>query len=376
MPDANEKKNRNRLNLQLVKIFPMPKMYSRRYGDFTANIHGSLSKIARQVKYRLNDGPGLDIGKGGPRAPAPFFVIELNAHELCPGTNTLTIHAVAYGGRQETTSMQFDYDPQAPILPRIVDWSQADPESIDGEWETFLSENGWRVRPKFGREGYDRIVLVAGAFAAGRRIETEVIFRHKTVEHSEYGFGVIPLWGGHPDNGNFRPRRGWRFSIIWYFNRYKGVGNEFSYKIGNALPTFVTSYRSLHIEAGIPYCIIVECWPEIDVSGRHIRFKQRMKWWPQGTPEPDNWLELVDAPDAPLPAIEYGAALIAYNCQVDFGPVAINPLQARIFSAPDKTDTAWRTEVIPPPAKSASGGSTNPTTISTRLTHHGDDRFL
>ncbi|MCI0526331.1 MAG: hypothetical protein L0Y56_02595, partial [Nitrospira sp.] len=77
----------------LVQIFHAPKRFSRRYADFTANIAGSLAPRAKQVKYRLNDGPWFPLRQGEPRVPPPLFTIEFYDKELRSGVNYLTIEA-------------------------------------------------------------------------------------------------------------------------------------------------------------------------------------------------------------------------------------------------------------------------------------------
>ena len=73
------------------------------------------------------------------------------------------------------------------------------------------------MRSKLGDEGYDRVIVFAGAFSGARRIETDMIFRYR-VETGEWGFGLLPLWGGRPDEPTFRPKRGWLFSLAWFFD--------------------------------------------------------------------------------------------------------------------------------------------------------------
>jgi hypothetical protein len=317
----------------LVQFFDLPDSFSRRSGEMTVNIAGVISSFTKEVRFRVNDGQWQEVARGAPRAPMPQFLIEMDARKLRAGTNILSIEASAFGRPPQSYQRQFKYDPSPVSLPITKNWLNSEVEAYDGYWEKVLSDGVWRVRPKPGFEGYDRILVVTGAFSEGRRIETDVIFRHK-IGGGEFGFGVLPLWGGHPDDAIHNgPRRGWNFSIVWYWNRYRGVGNEFSYKFGEAPPDWVNSYHNLALEAGARYAIVAECWPEFDENGKHLRYAQRSKWWKEGTPEPKDWLELIDAVGSPLPAGEYGVALVAYNCQVDFGPIKVEPL-----AAPQQTD--------------------------------------
>ena len=64
----------NDTDAPLVQVFNVPDTFSRRYGDFTANISGSISKQARGAKWRLNNGQWVDVGTGWPRASLDFFL--------------------------------------------------------------------------------------------------------------------------------------------------------------------------------------------------------------------------------------------------------------------------------------------------------------
>jgi hypothetical protein len=229
----------------------------------------------------------------------------------------------------QTETVRFEYDPSPIELPVTIEWSDRALESQDGLWEAIQDGAGWRVRPRPGYEGFDRILSVVGAFPGGRRVTTDAVFRHRT-GNTEYGYGVLSMWGGHPGPADFRPRRGWSFSLAWYWDRHDGVGNEVSYRYGQTTPAWVNSYRSLSPEPGVPYAIEVECFPEVDPAGRHLRHRQRMRWWRKGDPPPDIWLELVDDAGAPLPTGEYSVALLAYNAQVEFGPVRVEAMQPRV----------------------------------------------
>ena len=314
----------------LITVFNTPSDFSRRSADFTANITGVVSQEAEKVEYRLNDGEWSPVGMGEPRAPDHQFVIELFTHDLKKGMNRIAIRASTAKQKTETKVMEFKYNSQKIELPNVIDWEHLGVQDLqveDGYWEIFLSSEGdWRVRPKPGYEGWDRTLIVSGAFTGGRRIETDMTYRYKTVDNMKDGFGIFPLWGGRPDNKEYRPRRGWNFSVVWYFDRYKGVGNEFSYKYADEPPTWVMSYHNFKIVPDQKYRVIAEAWPELDESGNHIFYRQRMKWWAAGTHEPDEWIGITDREGSPIPAGEYGVALFGYNSQVEFGPVKISAL--------------------------------------------------
>ncbi|MDZ7289969.1 MAG: twin-arginine translocation signal domain-containing protein [candidate division KSB1 bacterium] len=310
----------------LIQIFHAPMCFTRRAGDFTANICGIFNAEVTRAQYRLNSGSWRKLGQALPRVPLPLFTIELSADELRSGINHLEIMAAANGYKPETKWVQFEYDPSSITLPIRVDWSSPEFEVQDGHWEPLAVDGGWRVRPVPGSENYDRIIVVSGAFAGGRRIETDLIFRYNVSNEQPFGFGILPLWGGRPDDPGVSPRRGWNFSLAWYYSHYQGAGSEFSYKHGDAPPKWVSSYRDLTLSPNIRYFLVVECWQEFDAAGHHQRYRQRLKWWAENEPAPAEWIELADTEGCPIPPREYGVALIAHRSQVEFGPVLIKPI--------------------------------------------------
>ena len=313
-------------NEPLVQIFHQPKRFSRRAGELSANLYGSLSEGVESAQYQLNGGNWRDIGRGGKRALDPLFVIEMKEDALREGTNTLNLEVQGRRGRSEAISLEFEYDPQPIVLPVKPDWSQDELEVQDGYWETFESGGEWRVRPKPGFEDYDRILCIAGAFAGGRRIETQLIFR-STDFPKRCGFGVIPLWGGHKDPEDISPRRGWIYSIAWFHPYRQGGGVEFGYKNGDEPRKWVDSYRQYEPEPNVRYFLTTECWPEKDESGKHLGYRQRMKWHKEGEADTNTWIELRDTEGCPLPEEEYAVALIAHFCQVEFGETVVSALE-------------------------------------------------
>ncbi len=317
----------------LLRFYHRPDLISRRDGDFLCNWPGRLHPAVESAAYRLNDGPWRPVAQEPPRAHPPDFLIELAPDELRHGENRLEAVARAFARGQETAAVTFVYDP-APVAPPLRrDWTdeasaQGNFEVEDGYWQRFAGQDGrWRVRPAPGHEGYDRVLIVAGAFPGGRRVETDVVFRRHT-GGKEWGFGLLPLWGGRPDEPQRRPRRGWLFALGWYFNRYRGVGLEFSERVGREPDRSIALYRSLQLQAGRPYRVIAECRPLRDPAGGHLAYRQRLKWWPADQAEPPAWLELDDVEGAALPVRDYGVALVCYGVQADFGPVAVLPLPA------------------------------------------------
>jgi len=312
------------MNLSLVEVETPARSYSRRTDHFTVNVCGTVSSLAKALEYQLNDGDWLSVKMEKPRVPEGSFIIELRADVLRKGMNELKIRAYAYGrSRAEVITVPINYDPTPIVLPLRVDWSSEGLELSDGLWERFRQDGEWRVRPKPGSEEYDRILVVAGSFPGPRRVETDVIFR-SAIDRVRYGYGLLTLWGGHPDEPGSRLGRGWLYGQAWYASRYDGVASEFSAKYGDRAAVVIASSQVMPVSPGRKYRIVAETWPEATPAGRQ-RYRQHMKWWEDGTPEPEYWIELGDTANV-MPLIEYGVALVAHRCQADFGPVIIKPL--------------------------------------------------
>jgi hypothetical protein len=312
---------------RFVRIFHLPDTFSRRYGDFTANITGVLDP-GINASYQVNDSEWRIIMHAPPRIPEPFFTIELSVDDLLPGPNQVKIRCNDGGSCGETVLLDFSYDPSPVVLPRLVGWAGADLDVGGGQWEIFNDGKGWRVRPMPGFETYDRLLVLTGAFPGARRIKTDMIYRGRGSSDIKrpFGFGVLPMWGGRPDTDRKVPRRGWNFSLCWYYSKYAALGSEFSYKLGDEKPRWVSAYRNIDLQQNQRYSLEIEVWPETDMQGRHSRYVQRIRWRQQESAPWGEWLELADNAGGNLSEGEYAVALIAHRCQVDFGSVTIEPL--------------------------------------------------
>ena len=314
----------------LLEVHHLPQIFARRIDDLSANACGIALPLAR-LEYRLNGQSWQEVRRRRPRVPWPHFTVEILPQELKVGRNLLEIRATAPARPQKSIAREFSYDPATIHLPTTVTWDEADLDVQDGTWETVATSDGSRrVRPRPGTEGYDRILVVTGAFPPARRVEADVTFHHRV--RPDFGFGVLTLWGGHPDAEGGRPRRGWLYGLAWLATYEKGVTSEFSSKWGPAKR--IDSFGVLPYEPvpGKRYAIIAETWPVIGADGGHDHFRQRIKWWAHGEQEPDGWIEATDG-DSRLEDREYAVALLAHNCQADFGPVRVTDLPDR--SSPD-----------------------------------------
>jgi len=314
---------------RFVTVFHLPEKFSRRYGDFTANITGVLETDIN-ASFQVNGSEWQKIMHAPPRIPEPFFAIELSAADLLPGPNQLKIRCDDGYGCSEILQLDFRYDPSPVVLPRQVDWEGADLDVGGGQWETFNDDKGWRVRPTPGFETYDRLLIVTGAFPGARRIKTDMIYRGRGNGDKKrpFGFGVLPMWGGRPDTDRKVPRRGWNFSLCWYYSKYAALGSEFSYKLGDEEPRWVSAYRNIDLQQNQRFSLEIEAWPETDMQGRHWRYVQRFRWRQQDSAPWGEWLQLADNAGGNIAEGEYAVALIAHRCQVDFGSVTVEPLSS------------------------------------------------
>lgn len=317
---------------ELITVHHSPKVFTRRSGDLSANVCGVLSPQAKHLEFRVNSGPWQDVSLESIRFTSHSFTVEVLANHLAKGENKLEIKASGGANNTKTVLINFTYDPSEIVLPLTTNWQTSSLDVQDGSWETFQSEGEWRVRPKPGHEGYDRLLLVTGAVKGGRRVMTDLIFRHSVEGNKPYGFGVMPIWGGHAENENVLPRRGWIYGLGWYYSLYQGVGTEFGYKRGKPKPQWVITYRNFDLVPGKKYKVVMECWPEVDQHGQHVRYVQRLKWQAAEEDTMAEWIQITDVEGHALPETEYAVALLAHRCQVEFGNVEVQPLPGKTIT--------------------------------------------
>lgn len=312
----------------LITVLHVPDVYSRRAGSLSANATVQAARRVKSIEYRVNDHPWHRIKEiAANRFVNRVVTLEMPEQELNPGKNKLRIRAHAPWHPADGREVAFSYDPSPIALPLHRTWKGEQLEVQDGYWEIVDVDGQWRVRPKPGYEGYDRILLVAGALPVPRRIETYAVFRHARPTHrKEVAFGVLGLWGGHPGPWSELPRQGWSFAMAVYWSKPGGVGSEISYYEGKAPPRWVNSYRNADLVENEPYHFVIEIDDE-RVRGRHQFYRQRAKIWRESQPEPDEWIVLTDREGARLPETEYGIALFTLDCQAEFGPVSVLPLE-------------------------------------------------
>ena len=311
----------------LITMVHVPEVYPKRSGSLSANATAYVAPRARNIRYRVNEHAWRQVDDiWSSRFVGGVMTFEMPSEELEAGPNRLEISAEAPLREPDKREVSFSYDPSAVVLPLRRNWLGEPLEAQDGAWEAIEVDGEGRVRPVPGYEGYDRLLLVTGAFPAPRRIETYAVYRHeRRTPREEVGFGVLSLWAGHPGSWSYLPRKGWSFALGLYWSKPGGVGSEISHYEGDAPPRWVNSYRDTPLVSGERYFIVIEVEEE-RAGGQHRFYRQRMKMWLESQPEPEEWIVLTDKEGARLPDSEYAVALYALDCQVEFGPITVLPL--------------------------------------------------
>lgn len=318
-----------------VKILHMPAQYVARSGHLTVNITGEITGARRDkktaIQYQLNDGDWITIPQDELRAPPPNFTIELHPQQLKQGKNCLSFStdevelpprddAVTDNSSEKQNAGCFDYGVQTQY-----DWTRGALEVQDGHWEKVSRDGIDLLRPAIGYEGYDKIVLLSEPFSGSRRITARMKFIERQGKYKPYGFGILALWGGHPDEMDVFPRRGWAYGLAWYYSLAKGVGAEIATKYADQ-PFFQTrSYRSYDVTNNAFYHVIVEA---IAATPANENYQLRMKWWAEGDEQPEGWLHIDEAAGKRLPNQAYAVAALAHRAQVEFYDIDITRLDA------------------------------------------------
>ncbi|MFO1037440.1 MAG: hypothetical protein U1E45_11385 [Geminicoccaceae bacterium] len=313
----------------LLQVYHAPGRVGLREGDVTANITGRLGAIVRDARYRVNGGVWRPVLERPPRVRRPDFTVEMTAAELRPGTNSVEVEAKAPLRAAVRATFDIDYDAAPPALPTTVRWDASSLDVQDGRWEVVEGPDGapW-VRPVPGFEGWDRLTLAAPPFRGGRKISTTLRLRAvPDTGERDWGFGLFPLWGGRPDPSNVHPALGWRFAIAWYSRNEGGVAAGMSERLGDIRDTKgIVEKLRMKVEAGVSYRLVVEVRELRRPDGSFRGWAERMKWWPEGAPEPAHWVEVEDRTGMVLPDQAYAVGVFSLRAAAEFGPPTIESL--------------------------------------------------
>ena len=295
-------------------------------GNISANFNGKSivpNIYLRSLSFRSNGGDWKVVVANSPRLESDQRLFEVEADHLEYGENSLEVRLRSFWGNQRTVSHAFDYDGRAPDFPIFNDWETKPPEVQDGFWEVIESATfGHATRPVPGTEGYDRLALIAPPFQGGRRAIVDIRFVKAT--GAPFGFGFVPFWGGHIDEGEHFPRRGWEYGIAWYYSHAKGFGVEFSNKEGPDPHTTIREYIPFQPTPGESYRLVAEAIVRDEVKSMRLKVRQL----PDG--QFSEWITLTDE-NGLLSGTSHAVGLIAHRVQVEFGEIRVEKLDADSF---------------------------------------------
>ena len=306
--------------------------YGIHTGNITTNITGYRSPLVRDVKFKLSSEQGWKtLNLHSPRLSNRSLVFEFMSSDLNAGENTLQIQSTSFFG----ISRRHDYTFNAAVQETafkgtfVRHWTSDALEAQDGVWEVVPAKDGsadnW-VQPIPGHEGYDRILLVTQPFTGPRRIDLAMTFSEQVGDNPRHGVGVLPLWGGHPDIEDVRPRRGWLYGLAWWYSEYPGFGVEFARKIGGDPVESINSQMDVPLFAQTYHVRVVV--DEVNNKNGAPVFQMKMKW--AKTPaELDSlpWrVEVRDEEGLLSTTSSYAVGLLAHRAAVSFGPVTVTAL--------------------------------------------------
>ena len=316
-----------------IRFYSMPPSFLNKADGITLNIHGKLNEFVSIEHYRINNRQRIQSRTGSPRLNENEFVIEFLAEDLNAGENILNVTIVNLLGSKRQVELVFNYDSTPPKLPVLINWTNTSLESQDGQWEKVKKGGQVLVRPVPGTEGYDRILLASGAFKGSRRVESIVTFVKGAKSNKLFGFGIIPLWGGHADSTRNSPRRGWKYGLGWYYSKEKGIGVEFSDKVDDEKHITLSKYTKFKPIPGKRYKIVIDSKQILSARGEHLTYFQTMTWTRLDSNQPPISVELYDKRNEPFGDFQYSVALLAHRAQVEFNSVTISVLEPIIVGA-------------------------------------------
>ena len=314
---------------QLIRFYQVPDKFSKKADYLTLNVSGELAlprRLTSIKSYKINGQRWNLPQTRNSRIKGREFVLEFFAEDLKPGVNKIAVKVENLFGSERIVSISVNYDDTLVELPEGVDGHSGSLEPQDGQWEVVETNHQDVIRPIPGTEGYDRILLASGAFKGGRRVEATMRFVGQASESEDFGFGILPLWGGHPDTLNRSPRRGWKYGLAWYYNPEGGIGIEYSDKFSAERHIRVAKFSKFLAIPGSRHKIIVDSHQTVNKQGQHLGYRQSMTWYALDSKDQLIKMELDDTREQPLAHIHYSVALLAHRAQVEFWDITITPL--------------------------------------------------
>ena len=289
-----------------------------------ANILGNTSSniSLSSLSYTLNDGPAqpLSFGPDTRRLQRKGdFNIEIGYASLNVGLNVIEIIATDSNGQSSSEVLTINYEPgNMWPLPYTAAWGSLtdiqDVESIahvvDGLWE--LTPKGIRTT----QTGYDRSIAIGDStWSSDYQVTVPVTFNSG---FAGVGFGIG--WQGHV--GNRSPKIEWPLqSLAWIRGPIENASLEIITYGGlptNTWENVVTPDPQQQVSISRNVTYILKSSSESLTNGMS-RFN--VKLWPQSEAEPADWNI-----SAEIPTREGSVLLVAYQADVTFGNVSIEPL--------------------------------------------------
>jgi len=278
----------------------------------------------QSLVYSLNGEPDstLSLGPDDRRLADPGdFNIDLDIDTLNDGANTVIITATDMLNNisQETVILAYAAGNVWP-LPYTIDWEtvtdiQDAAQPVDGKWEI---ENG-AVRTT--QIDYDRVLAVGDM--SWRNYEITVPMTVNDLEPVGPlsgccpGVGMITRWKGHTDDpvAGWQPKSGWKPSggDAWYIFgldvlRLSGSNLSYTMNLGQ------TYMWKLRVETPFP-----------QQGGFYS-----LKVWPQGQPEPTEWVMTRQRPASDEP--NGSLIFVAHHTDITIGDVLIEPIYSTTVS--------------------------------------------
>jgi hypothetical protein len=323
------------------------------------NVRGRVTdpQGIRSLTYTINNQYSRSIAIGTTTCPEPEpgelpgisctrrlafdgdFNADIPASRLVDGRNTVAFRAIDTDGNLSTIDVFVDYanipdeNRSTWPLPYTADWSTVSDVSsiaqiIDGNW--LLDTDSGRLRVE--ELGYDRLLAIGDNNWSAYEVEVPIEIHEVDEINSRRkpsgtaGIGLIPHWQGHIAGDFIQPK--WGFldqlgAIAWYRYPASANGNRciraHNFQLRSSSNGTADCVNQT-MQLGVPYIFKLQTHPSpTDASVQVYRFKA----WPQGTPEPQEWMLAGSWADGPQSG---SLLLVAHHMKASFGTVQATPL--------------------------------------------------
>ncbi|OZV68145.1 T9SS type A sorting domain-containing protein [Winogradskyella aurantia] len=263
--------------------------------------------------YSLNGGTPVDLNIGPDNRRlenSGDFNIDIAATDLLPGSNTVLITAIDDQLNTSTKTVTINYtDGNVWPIPYDIDWSSLNNDItqindvshvVDGKF--LLTPDGVRT----DEPGYDRLIALGDKTSTNYEVLVPITIHSM---ESDGGVGVLLRWKGHTSTpvSCTQPQCGYfpLGAISWFRS------NRLEFYQGNS----VGFTRQLEVTYMFRTSV------ETDAVSGNTNY--RIKFWEQGTAEPDAWN--LEQTEGTSDLQEGSLMLIAHKTDVTFGDVIVTP---------------------------------------------------